>query len=59
MDQIEVQVQNTLGNWQTCTILTSNHPQQIKLALEQLKLQFPDQRVRAVAIDGSLVDMLG
>jgi Txe/YoeB family toxin of Txe-Axe toxin-antitoxin module len=55
MDRIEVQVQDLDGNWLTHTI-TQNQPLAIKNAMEQLKWQFPDKRVRAIDANGRLVD---
>ena len=57
MDNIQVQVQDDTGNWRTYTI-TTNNSQMIRSAMRQLKQQFPDNRVRAVDMDGRLVDML-
>jgi Txe/YoeB family toxin of Txe-Axe toxin-antitoxin module len=57
MDRIEVQAQSVDGNWQTYTI-TVNQPLAIKNAMEQLKWQFPDKRVRAIDENGRLVDFM-
>jgi len=56
-DNIQVQVQDDTGNWRTYQI-TTNNSQMIRSAMRQLKEQFPDNRVRAVDMDGRLVDML-
>lgn len=57
MDRIEVQAQSVDGNWQTYTI-TQNQPLAIRTAMEQLKWQFPDKRVRAIDENGRLVDFM-
>lgn len=57
MDNIQVQVQDDTGNWRTYQI-TTNNSQMIRSAMRQLKTQFPDNRVRAVDMDGRLVDMM-
>lgn len=56
-DNIQVQVQDDTGNWRTYQITTDNS-QMIRAAMRQLKMQFPDNRVRAVDMDGKLVDMM-
>jgi len=56
-DNIQVQVQDDTGNWRTYQI-TTNNSQMIRSAMRQLKEQFPDNRVRAVDMDGRLVDMM-
>lgn len=58
MDRVEVQAQDLDGNWQTYTV-TDNNPALIKNAMEQLKWQLPDRRVRAVDLNGRLVDFMG
>lgn len=58
MDMIEIQLQDLSGNWRTYTI-TQNISTLIVEAMRSLKWQFPSQRVRAVNMDGRLVDMIG
>lgn len=58
MDRVEVQAQDLDGNWLTYTI-TQNQPLLIKNAMEQLKWQFPDRRVRAIDENGRLIDFMG
>jgi hypothetical protein len=58
MDMIEIQVQDTTGNWRTYSI-TQNISAMIVMAMRSLKDQFPDQRVRAVDGNGRIVDFLG
>ena len=57
MDMIEIQVQDTTGNWRTYTI-TQNISAMIIEAMRSLKWQFPEQRVRAVEQSGRLIDMI-
>lgn len=57
MDQIEIQVQDTTGNWRTYSI-TQNISALILEAMRSLKWQLPDQRVRAVDMNGRLMDLL-
>jgi hypothetical protein len=54
---ISIQAQLMDGNWVTFQ-LTQNIPIQIRQAMEQVKWQFPDKRVRAVDDSGHLVDMI-
>jgi hypothetical protein len=56
-DNIQIQVQDDTGNWRTYQI-TINNSQMIRSAMRQLKEQFPENRVRAVDMDGRFVDML-
>ena len=58
MDMIEIQVQDTTGNWRTYSV-TQNISAFIISAMRSLKDQFPDQRVRAVDESGRLVDLIG
>jgi hypothetical protein len=58
MDMIEIQVQDTTGNWRTYS-MTHNVSALIMEAMRSLKWQFPDQRVRAVDENGRVVDFIG
>jgi hypothetical protein len=58
MDMIEIQVQDTTGNWRTYSI-TQNISALITEAMRSLKWQFLDQRIRAVDRNGRLVDLMG
>lgn len=58
MDFIEIQVQDTAGNWRTFN-LSQNNSAMILAAMKALKWQFPDQRVRAVDGNGRLIDLMG
>ena len=57
MDDVEIQLQDTTGNWRT-HMITSNNSQMILIRMKELKARHPDLRVRAVTRDGRLVDML-
>lgn len=57
MDQVQIQVQDITGNWRTYHI-TLNNSQRILSEMKQLSNQFPNQRVRAVDMDGRIVDIL-
>lgn len=58
MDMIEIQAQDLSGNWRTYS-LTQNISSLVLSAMKSLKEQFPDQRVRAIDMNGRLVDLLG
>lgn len=55
-DNVELQVQDTTGNWRTMHV-TRNIPPMILSGMEQIADQFPGQRVRAVS-NGRIVDIL-
>jgi hypothetical protein len=57
MDMIEIQVQDTTGNWRTYSV-TQNISALVINAMKSLKGRFPDQRVRAVDGSGRLVDLI-
>ena len=57
MDNIQVQLMDETGNWRTYTI-TPNQSLLYRQAMQQLKWQFPNARVRAVDNDGRLVDIM-
>jgi|688.fasta_scaffold821338_2 hypothetical protein len=58
MDMIEIQLQDTTGNWRTYSI-TQNISAMIVMAMRSMKDQFPDKRVRAIDGNGGLIDLLG
>jgi hypothetical protein len=58
MGMIEIQVQDLTGNWRTYS-MTQNNSAMILEAMKALKWQFPEQRIRAVDMNGRLVDLLG
>jgi hypothetical protein len=57
MGNIYIQVQDDTGNWRTYTV-TNDQDLLIISAMNQLKTQFPDKRIRAVDERGSLVNIL-
>jgi hypothetical protein len=54
---VQIQLRDTTGNWRTYGI-TQNNSQQILSEMRQLSSRFPDQRIRAVDMEGKLVDIL-
>lgn len=56
MNYIQIQVQIS-GLWRTYN-LVQNNSQRIIMAMDELKRQFPEHRVRAVDSNGTLVDLL-
>jgi hypothetical protein len=57
MDNVQIQLQNISGNWQTLGV-TINNSQRILSEMQQLASRFPNQRVRAVDMSGKIVDIL-
>lgn len=57
MNQVQIQLQDTTGNWRTYHV-TLNNSQMILSEMRQLASHFPNQRVRAVDMDGKIVDIL-
>lgn len=57
MDQVQIQFQDLTGNWMTVRI-TQNNSQMIIMAMREVKNTYPDKRVRAVDMDGRLIDIL-
>jgi len=57
MDFIQIQAQDTTGNWRTYS-RTQNSSQLILREMSNLKNNFPDRRIRAVDSNGRLVDIL-
>ena len=56
MNYVNIQVQIS-GLWRTYNVV-QNNSQRIVMAMQDLKRQFPDYRVRAVDTSGMLVDLL-
>ena len=56
MSYVQIQVQIS-GLWRTYNVV-QNNSQRIIMAMDELKRQFPDHRVRAVDSNGTLVDLL-
>ena len=57
MNQVQIQLQDVTGNWRTFNVTVSNS-QIILSEMKNLQSRFPNQRVRAVDMDGRLVDIL-
>ncbi len=57
MDRIDIQLQDETGNWRTYSV-TQNNDLLINSAMEALKFQFPNRRVRAVNQRGMLINIL-
>lgn len=57
MDQIQIQAQDISGNWRTFHI-TQNQSALIIMGMKNLQRQFPNARIRAVDMNGKIVDIL-
>lgn len=57
MDNIEIQAQDTNGNWRTIAI-TMNNPQQITSRMREVSNTYPNYRVRAIDGNGRVIDIL-
>lgn len=57
MDSVQIQAQDTSGNWRTYLIVM-NQSQRIVSEMRTLQARYPDYRVRAVDINGKIVDIL-
>lgn len=57
MDRIEIQAQDTTGNWRTYHT-TSNNTQRILSEMKTLQSRLPNFRIRAVDANGRVVDIL-
>lgn len=58
MDTVYIQMQSETGNWMNCNVIYGMNYQLIRSAMEQIRYQYPNSRVRAVNEFGSLIDML-
>ena len=57
MSDIQIQAQDTTGNWRTyLTVL--NQSQRILSEMRSLQSRYPDYRIRAIDSDGRVVDIL-
>jgi len=54
---VQIQLQDTTGNWRTYGV-TQDNSQRILSEMKQLASRFPNQRVRAVDMEGKIVDIL-
>ena len=57
MDRVQIQLQDITGIWRTMSSVINNS-QFIIMAMKSLKARFPDKRVRAVDMNGRLIDLL-
>lgn len=58
MEDVEIQAQDTTGNWRTYHITNTSNSQRILIEMRSLKSRYPDFRVRAVDGNGRLIDLL-
>jgi hypothetical protein len=56
MQYVQIQAQIS-GLWRTYNVV-QNNSQRITAAMQELKRQFPEYRVRAIDINGMLVDLM-
>ena len=54
---VKIQLQDDTGNWRDGSI-TKNIPAMIIAAMRQLESQYPGKRIRAVTMEGRIVDIL-
>lgn len=54
---VKIQLQDDTGNWRD-TNVTRNIPAMIVAAMRQTESQYPGKRIRAVTMEGRLVDIL-
>ena len=57
-NDVEIQAQDTTGNWRTYHITNTTNSQVVLAEMRSLKIRYPDLRVRAVDITGRLIDLL-
>ena len=57
MDRVEIQAQDTTGNWRTYHI-TDTSPQRILSEMKSLQSRLPNYRIRAIDQNGRVVDIL-
>jgi hypothetical protein len=53
-NDVEIQAQDTIGNWRTYHITNISNSQVVLIEMKSLKSRFPDLRVRAVDRSGTL-----
>jgi hypothetical protein len=57
MDRVQIQAQDTTGNWRTYH-MSDNNSQRIFFEMKSLKERYPNYRVRAVDQNGKVIDIL-
>ena len=57
-NDVQIQAQDTTGNWRTYHITNINNSQVVLAEMKSLKSRYPDCRVRAVDRTGRLIDLL-
>lgn len=57
MDRVEIQAQDTTGNWRTYHT-TDTNSQRILSEMKSLQSRYPDYRIRAIDQNGRVVDIL-
>lgn len=56
MDQVQIQLMDESGNWRTYAY-TPNNSVLYRDGMRQLQWQFPNARIRAVDMDGRVIDI--
>ena len=56
MDMIDIQIQDSTYNWRTI-VVTQNFSSQIRMQMENVQRQYPGLRVRAVDMNGRIIDI--
>jgi hypothetical protein len=57
MSDVQIQAQDTTGNWRTYLIV-KNQSQRILSEMRSLQSRYPNYRIRAIDNDGRVVDIL-
>jgi hypothetical protein len=57
MNDVQIQAQDTTGNWRTYLIV-ANQSQRILSEMKSLQSRYPDYRIRAIDSDGRIIDIL-
>lgn len=56
MDQVQIQLMDESGNWRTYSY-TPNNSVLYRDGMRQLQWQFPNARIRAVDMNGRVIDI--
>lgn len=56
--EVQIQFQDISGSWLTVRLLPLNDPQMITFAMKDVKMSHPDKKVRAVDMNGRLLDIM-